>query len=104
MSKFVKTITRQVVAVEVDWKGLANSVDELIMEHHYKMLQEWKDHRNMRAMFMSDAQTGLDACDLLAKGNWKKAKAAIDNMDTAPRDIIYDFIEQVAGEEFFKHV
>jgi hypothetical protein len=104
MSKYIKTVTRQVVDAEIDWKGIAAAVDALVMDHHHKMMQEWKDDRNLRIMYTNDATNSLDVCNQLAKGDWNRARAALSNMDTAARDLVYDLIEQVAGKEFFDHV
>ena len=106
MPKFIKTVTRkvEVIDVEIDWKGIANAADDLVMKHHNERMQIWKDERDMRIMFLGDAQDSLAVCDLLAKGSWKSAKNRLDNMDTAARDLMYDIIELVAGAEFFDHV
>jgi hypothetical protein len=32
---------------------------------------------------------------------WKQAEARVRDMDTAPRDYVYDFIAEVAGADFF---
>lgn len=104
MSKFIKTVTREVVDAEIDWKGIAAAVDALVMDHHYKMMQEWKDDRNLRIRYMNDAENGLNVCNQLAKGDWMRAKLGLSSMDTAARDLMYDLIEQVAGKEFFELV
>lgn len=109
MSKFVTIITAddddaEVLEVEINWKGLANEVDALIIETMKEMMDRWRDDIDMRIMFLADAQDGLEVCKLLARGSWFKAERKIRDMDTAARDVMYDIIEQVAGREFFDHV
>lgn len=106
MSNFIKTVTRQVevLDVEIDWKGIANAVDAMVMEYHNERMKTWNGDRDMRIMFMADTQDSLEVCNLLAKGSWKPAKNRLNDMDTAARDLMYDIIEKVAGTEFFKLV
>jgi hypothetical protein len=109
MSKFVTIITAddddtEVLDVEINWKGLADEVDALVIEYMKEMMDRWRDDVEMRIMFLADTQDGLEVCKLLAMGSWWKAERKLRNMDTAARDIMYDIIEQVAGKEFFDHV
>jgi hypothetical protein len=94
----------QTTAYEVDWKKLADEVEKLVMAKLDEDLKHWKDDRSMRAMFLCDAGDSLEVCQELAEGSWHKAEKRLWDMDTAARDYVYDFIEQVAGSEFFDAV
>jgi hypothetical protein len=104
MNKFVKTVTRTVVETEIDWAGIADAVEVLVMEKLQRDLEDWAEDRGMRAMFLSDAGDGIWVCENLAGGVWSEVDKRLCEMDTAARDYLYDFIGQVAGEEFFKLV
>lgn len=102
MNKFVKTVTRTVVETEVDWAGVADAVEVLVMAKLKRDLEEWNQHRDMRAMFLRDASDGLSVCERLATGEWTRIDQRLWEMDTAARDYLYDFITQVAGDDFFR--
>ena len=91
-------------AYEVDWAALADAVEKLAMAKMKSDIARWKDDRGMRAMLIGDAGDALDVCELLAKGKWKPVEEKLWDMDTAARDYVYDWIEQVAGKEFFDAV
>ena len=102
MNKFVKTVTRTVVETEVDWAGIADAVEVLVMEKLKRDLEQWSENRAMRAMFLRDAGDGLSVCETLATGDWTRIDRRLWEMDTAARDYLYDFIGQVAGDDFFR--
>ncbi len=104
MSKYVKTRIREVVEADIDWNGIANEVELLVMSKLKDDLESWAEDRGMRAMFLCDAGDGLGICEALAEGNWSKVDKKLWEMDTAARDYLYHFIEQVAGKDFFKIV
>jgi len=91
----------QTTAYNVDWKKLADEVEKRVMAKLAKDLEDWKDDRSMRAMFLGDASAGLDVCVLLAEGDWRLVEGRLWDMDTAARDYVYDWIGEVAGAEFF---
>lgn len=104
MSQFVKIRVVERVEADIDWKGIADAVEELVMAKLHNELADPSNDRGMRAMYLGDAGDGLDVCVALAKGNWAEVDGGLWNMDTAAREYVYDFIEQVAGKEFFKVV
>ena len=52
-------------------------------------------------MAVADAADSLQVCEHLLAGDWNKARKRLIDMDTAARDYVFDFIEVVAGPEFF---
>lgn len=102
LSKYVKTRIREIVEVEVDWEGVADAVEVLVLKKLGKDMEDWAEDRGMRAMFLGDAGDGLAVCELIAEGKWNKVYDRLWKMDTAAREHVYDFIEQVAGADFFK--
>lgn len=104
MSKFVKTRVIEKIEADIDWAGISREVELRVMQKLQQDLADWADDLGMRSMFLQDAADGLKACELLLAGNWKPVEDHLWSMDTAARDYVYDFIGEVAGEEFFKIV
>lgn len=104
MNQFVKTRVVERVEAEIDWSGIADAVEALVMAKLKEDLENWPNDRGMRAMYLGDAGDSLAVCETLAKGDWSRVDKRLWEMDTAARDYVYDFIEQVAGREFFKIV
>jgi hypothetical protein len=98
----VKRVTTE--TVEVDWATLAQEVEQRVMDKLHDDLAHWSNDLSMRQMFVQDAADGLAVCELLVEGSWHKAENRIRDMDTAARDCVYDWIAEVAGEDFFKIV
>lgn len=101
MSNFVKTRVIEKIEVDINWKGIADAVEALVMAKLEHDLEHWAEDRGMRAMFLCDAGNGVDVAACLAEGDWIKTEKKLWEMDTAARDYVYDYIEQVAGKEFF---
>jgi hypothetical protein len=95
----VETETRTVL--KVDWAALSKAVELRVMQKLQADLNDWAEDLGMRSMLLGDAGDGLKACELLLKGKWKPVEDHLWSMDTAARDYIYDFIGEVAGEDFF---
>jgi hypothetical protein len=86
----------------IDWAALAAGVEQLVRAKLAEDLENWKDDLSMRVMFVQDCADGLAVCEtMLEKESWPAVENRLRNMDTAARDCIYEFIEQVAGAEFF---
>jgi hypothetical protein len=96
--------TQETTANKIDWKSLADAVEKLAMAKMEYDIVYWKNNRSMRAMLISDAGDALDVCEYLAAGNWVKAEQKLWDIDTAAREYIYNWIQQVAGSEFFNTV
>ena len=96
---------RTVVKTEfdVDWYQLGLAVESAVMAKMSKGLKTWADEIDMRAMTVSDAADGLRVAEELAYGRVKEAQNQLRNMDTAPREDVYDMIERIAGEKFIEH-
>ena len=95
----IVTVTE--TAYDIDWIELAAGVEKLVVDKLKDDLKQWEGDIGMRQMFVQDAADALAVCELLAEGKWHKAENRIRNMDTAARDYVYDFIEIVAGADFF---
>ena len=85
----------------VDWNTLAEAVEKRVMEKLKEDLEHWAEDLGMRSMFLQDAADGIKVCELLLDGKWHKVKEKLWDMDTAARDCVYDFIAEVAGDDFF---
>jgi hypothetical protein len=88
----------------VDWTKLAKGVARLVEAKLKQDLANWKTDISMKQMFLQDAADGMVVCELLSEGKWKQAEARVRDMDTAARDYVYDFIDEVAGADFFDTV
>lgn len=99
----IKTQTEQqtVTTFEIDWAALAAGVEELVMDHMQAQLLSYADDLSMRQMFVQDTSDSLAVCEHLLAGDWTKGRKRLWDMDTAARDVVFDFIEIVAGREFF---
>lgn len=85
----------------VDWAAMAAGVERLVLEKMKNDLEHWADSLSMKQMFVQDAADSLAVCELLEEGKWREAESKIWDMDTAARDYVFDFIAEVAGDEFF---
>jgi hypothetical protein len=94
----------QTTAYEVNWQALSDAVEKLAMAKLAEDLEHWKSDRGMRAMFLADAASALEVCEVMVKGQWHEVDKKLWEMDTAARDYVYDWIAEVAGEDFFKIV
>jgi hypothetical protein len=88
----------------VDWATLASEVEQRVMDKLHDDLANWSNDLGMRQMFVQDAADSLAVCELLLEGKWREAENRIRDMDTAARDHVFDFVAEVAGEDFFKIV
>lgn len=102
MSKIVTVY--QTTAYDIHWTELSRAVELRVMQKLQADLDDWADDLGMRSMFLHDAADGLKVCELLLEGKWQPVEAHLWSMDTAARDYLYDFIGEIAGEEFFKIV
>ena len=86
----------------VDWAALAAGVEQLVMDKLHDDLANWSNDLSMRQMFVQDCADSLAVCEvMLEKQTWSAVENRLWDMDTAARDCVYDFIEIVAGREFF---
>jgi hypothetical protein len=78
--------------------NLAKKVEVRVME---KLEADLKDDLSMRQMFVQDCADGLAICELLIEGNRTAVVERLHSMDTAPREYLIEFIEDIAGVDFF---
>lgn len=91
----------------VDWAALAEGVEVRVMQKLKDDLAHWAgaEHLGMRQMFVQDCADSLTVCEaMLDKQTWSAVEEKLWDMDTAARDCVYDFIAEVAGEDFFDTV
>ena len=94
---------RQTVVYDIDWAALSAGVAKLVLEKMNVDLENWVEI-NMKQMVVQDAADGLEVAELLEKSNWKGASNKIQHMDTAAREYVQEFIDDVAGPDFWKAV
>ena len=56
--------------------------------------------QGLKALYISDAGDMLEVCRLISLGDTTRARAALNSMDTAPREELYSIIESTALSEF----
>jgi len=93
--------TRTEVIVDINWTALADELEKKVMTKLQQDLIDWSHDRGMRAMFLSDASNGLEVCEKIVEGNWHQIEDRIWKMDTAAREYIYEWIAEIAGDDFF---
>jgi hypothetical protein len=92
---------KTVETVDVDWAALADELEKRVMAKLADDLETWKEDRSMRAMFLGDASNGLDVCEVVLTGKWFLVEERLWSMDTAARDYLYDWIDEICGADFF---
>lgn len=95
------SIVTETKSYTVDWAALAAGVEKLVLKKLKADLKDWKHDIGMKQMFLQDAADALVVCELLSEGKWHLAEDRICEMDTAARDYVWDFVEKVAGADFF---
>lgn len=85
------------VTYKVDWSALALAVEKRVMAKLQKDLAGWPDDLSMREMLIADAADGMAICVLLEQGKWREAESKLWQMDTAPRDWIWEYLEAELG-------
>lgn len=90
---------------EVDWPAMVKDIERLAVKKLKEDLKTWKGDVGMRQMCVQDAADALAVCEtMLEKRNWDQVQNRIWRMETAARDCVYEFIEQVAGKDFLDAV
>ena len=96
---------RETKTAVVDWTELALAVERRVMQKlQQDLLINGEIDLSMREMFIADAANGVAVCMLLKQGKWREAEKKIWNMDTAPRDQLWEYLEAELGVdelEFF---
>ena len=95
----VETVTE--TRIVVDWAAVAVELEAKIMNKMHEALDHWDDV-GMRALTVSDAADGLGICELLSSGSADGVNEALWDMDTAPREDIICWIEDIVGAEALK--
>ena len=92
----VETVTE--TRIVVDWAGVARLLEPKIMNKMRDAYDHWDDI-GMRQMVVADAADGLRICEMLSTGNVEGARDALWHMDTAPREDVLYWIEEIAGAD-----
>lgn len=97
------TVTEKVVKiVTVDWAALAAAVKAEILTKLTNDMDLWKNDVSMLSVVLRDAADGLNVCSLLNEKEWKRVEGRLWEMDTAPREYVYDWIEKHSCENLFR--
>ena len=88
--------------IVVDWTAVAVQLEARVMARMQDSLNHWKDDIGMRQMAVSDAAGGLGICELLSEHRVDSVPEALWEMDTAPREEVLYWIEEIAGAEAVK--
>lgn len=93
----VETVTE--TRIVVDWAAVAAELEARVMARMHDSLDHWNDDIGMRQMAVADAADGLRVCELLSTGSVDGVTDALWSMDTAPREDVLYWIEEIAGAE-----
>ena len=92
----VETVTE--TRIVVDWAEVAKRLEPKIMKQMRDAYDHW-DSVDMRQMAVMDAADGLRICERMAEGNVEGVTDALWEMDTAPREDVLYWIEEIVGAE-----
>ena len=90
-----------VKVVEVDWASLSMAVEAEVMDKLKYNLSTWQNDTAMKSMFLRDAADSLEVCTLLTQEKWFKAEERLWDMDTAPREYVFYWIEKHSCQNLF---
>lgn len=65
---------------------------------------EWRGEKNMIEMFVDDCKDAKKVSWLIAKGKHAEATSAIQDCDTASREVIYGMLERVNADYVTRHI
>ena len=98
----VETVTE--TRIVVDWAAVAVELEARVMARMHDSINHWHNDIGMRALAVSDAGDGLGICELLATGSADGVNDALWDMDTAPREEVICWIEEIIGAEATKTI
>ena len=98
----VQTVTE--TRIVVDWAAVAVELEARVMARMQESLTQWNDDIGMRQMAVADAAGGLNICELLSEHRVDDVADALWAMDTAPREDVLYWIEEIAGTEAVKQI
>ena len=93
----VETVTE--TRIVVDWAAVAVQLEARVMARMHDSLDHWRGDIGMCQMVVSDAADGLHICEMLSSGSADGVNSALWNMDTAPREEVICWIEDIVGSE-----
>lgn len=93
----VETVTE--TRIRVDWAAVAVQLEARVMARMHDSINHWHNDIGMRQMVVSDAADGLRICEMLATGSADGVNEALWDMDTAPREVVIYWIEEIIGTE-----
>ena len=93
----VETVTE--TRIVVDWAGVARLLEPKIMNKMRDGYDHWKGDIGMCQMVVADAAEGLRICELLSTGSADSVTDTLWHMDTAPREDVLYWIEEIAGAD-----
>ena len=93
----VETVTE--TRIVVDWAAVAEQLEARVMARMHDSINHWHNDIGMRQLAVSDAGDGLRICELLSSGSVDGVNEALWEMDTAPREEVIRWIEEIVGAE-----
>ena len=93
----VETVTE--TRIVVDWAAVAEQLEARVMARMHDSINHWHNDIGMRALAVSDAGDGLGICEMLSTGSVDGVNDALWDMDTAPREEVICWIEDIVGAE-----
>ena len=96
----VETVTE--TRIVVDWAAVAVELEARVMARMHDSITHWHNDIGMRQMAVADAGDGLRICELLTENRVDDVPEALWGMDTAPREEVILWIEEIVGAEALK--
>jgi hypothetical protein len=91
------------VTYTVDWARLAIELERCVIKQMKVKLKNSVDIK-LRTMAVRNCADGLEVCEHIGNGQWVLAKQKLSSMSATPVSVIYDMIDEVAGEVFWDAV
>ena len=92
------------VTYTVDWARLAIELERCVIKRMKFDLKKYHEDINIRRLAVRNCADGLEVCEHIGNGQWGFAKQKLNDMAAIPCSVIYDMIDEVAGEVFWDAV
>jgi hypothetical protein len=94
------------VTYTVDWARLATELERCVIKRMKFDLKKYSEAcaPMSRRLAVRNCSAGLEVCEHISDGQWGLAKQKLNSMASIPSAVIYDMIDEVAGEVFWDAV
>jgi hypothetical protein len=93
------------VTYTVDWARLAAELERcMIKRMKFDLKKYHASDETPRRQAVRNCADGLEVCEHIRDGQWGVAKQKLNDMASIPCSVIYDMIDEVAGEVFWDAV